>query len=165
MRTKRPACTRPPARWSAGRGARLRLEEVVVDDVERRDAEREPRQTRSVREGCPTRAAAPSGLGDGWAALVMPTLAERAAPSTGSPSSPCSKCGSHSSHFGRYQFQSPSSFIDAGRSTARTMVASIRIAAAKPTPNCLKISIESIAKIEKTQTITIAALVITPPSS
>jgi hypothetical protein len=63
---------------------------------------------------------------------------------------------------GRYQFASPSSFIVAGRSTARTMVASIRIAAASPTPNCLKISIESVAKTEKTQTITIAALVTTP---
>ena len=42
------------------------------------------------------------------------------------------------------------------------MVASIRIAAASPTPNCLKISIESVAKTAKTQTITIAALVTTP---
>ena len=74
----------------------------------------------------------------------------------------CSRCGSHSSQVGRYQFQSPSSFIAAGRRTARTIVASIRIAAASPTPNCLKISIESVAKTEKTQTITIAALVTTP---
>ena len=42
------------------------------------------------------------------------------------------------------------------------MVASIRIAAASPTPNCLKISIESVAKTAKTQTITSAALVTTP---
>ena len=42
------------------------------------------------------------------------------------------------------------------------MVASIRIAAASPTPICLKIMNESTPKIEKTQTITIAALVITP---
>ena len=34
------------------------------------------------------------------------------------------RCGSHSSQRGRYQFQSPSSFIVAGSSTARTIVAS-----------------------------------------
>ena len=38
----------------------------------------------------------------------------------------------------------------------------MRIAAASPTPNCLKNSIESVAKIAKTKTITIAALVTTP---
>src|SRR6266545_7302517 len=70
--------------------------------------------------------------------------------------------GSHWSHLGRYQFQSPSTFIDAGRSTARTIVASIRIAVASPTPNCLKNSIESVAKIAKTLTMMIAALVTTP---
>src|SRR4051794_29834464 len=70
--------------------------------------------------------------------------------------------GSHSSQLGRYQFRSPSSFIVAGRSTARTIVASSRIAVASPTPNCLKNSIESVAKIEKTATMTIAALVTTP---
>ena len=42
------------------------------------------------------------------------------------------------------------------------MVASIRIAAASPTPNCLKNGIESVAKIANTQTMTIAALVTTP---
>ena len=51
--------------------------------------------------------------------------------------SSCSSRGSHSSQRGRYQLRSPSSFIVAGRSTARTSVASIRIAAASPTPNCL----------------------------
>jgi hypothetical protein len=45
-----------------------------------------------------------------------------------------SKRGSHYSHVGRYQFRSPSSFIVAGRSTARISVAN-RIAAASPTPN------------------------------
>src|SRR5215213_5546122 len=70
--------------------------------------------------------------------------------------------GSHWSHRGRYQFQSPSNFIDAGRSTARTIVASIRTAAARPTPNCLNISRDSAAKTEKTATMTIAALVTTP---
>ena len=42
------------------------------------------------------------------------------------------------------------------------MVASIRIAAARPTPNCLKNGIESAAKTENTPTITIAAPVTTP---
>jgi hypothetical protein len=39
------------------------------------------------------------------------------------------------------------------------------MAVASPTPNCLKSSIESIPKIEKTATITIAALVTTPPTT
>ena len=38
---------------------------------------------------------------------------------------------------GRYQLRSPSSFIVAGSSTARTSVASSRIATARPTPICL----------------------------
>ena len=76
-------------------------------------------------------------------------------------SSPWSKWGSHSSHAGRYQFRSPSSFIVAGSRTPRTIVASIRIAAASPTPNCLKNSIDSVAKTANTQTITTAALVTT----
>jgi hypothetical protein len=42
------------------------------------------------------------------------------------------------------------------------MVASIRIAGARPTPNCLKIIACRAAKIAKTPTITIAALVTTP---
>ena len=50
----------------------------------------------------------------------------------------------------------------AGSSTPRTIVASIRTATARPMPSCLKSSSESVAKIEKTPTITIAALVTTP---
>src|SRR5207244_3720162 len=69
--------------------------------------------------------------------------------------------GSHSSQLGRYQFRSPSSFIVEGTSTARTSVASIRMAAARPMPIILKSIIASVAKIEKTATITIAALVTT----
>ena len=42
--------------------------------------------------------------------------------------------GSHSSQLGRYQFQSPSSFMLAGSKTPRMIVASIKTAAAKPTP-------------------------------
>ena len=43
--------------------------------------------------------------------------------------------GSHSSHLGRYQFQSPSSFIDAGSSTARTMYATKGAAGEDNTPD------------------------------
>ncbi len=50
----------------------------------------------------------------------------------------------------------------AGSRTARTIVASIRIAAARPTPICLNSVALSVAKIENTATITIAALVTTP---
>ena len=50
----------------------------------------------------------------------------------------------------------------AGRSTARTIVASISTAAARPTPACLISSDESVPKIEKTPTMTRAALVTTP---
>jgi hypothetical protein len=42
--------------------------------------------------------------------------------------------GSHSSHFGRYQFQSPRSFIVAGSKTPRMIVASRKTATASPTP-------------------------------
>src|SRR5919106_1010030 len=70
--------------------------------------------------------------------------------------------GSHSSHRGTYQFQSPSSFIEAGSNTPRTIVASIRTAAASPTPNCLNPSKDSAPKTEKTATMTTAALVTTP---
>ena len=41
-------------------------------------------------------------------------------------------------------------------------MASIRIAIASPTPNCLKNGIESAAKIANTATMTAAALVTTP---
>ena len=68
-------------------------------------------------------------------------------------------CGSQPSFFGRYQFLSPSSFIAAGSRIARTSVASIRIATARPTPSCLKTIDESVAKTPNTATITIAALV------
>ena len=52
---------------------------------------------------------------------------------------------------GRYQFHSPSSSIDAGSSTARTIVASISTAAARPTPACFTSSDESEPKSEKTR--------------
>ena len=50
----------------------------------------------------------------------------------------------------------------AGSRTALTIVASIRIAAASPTPIILNRMNDSAAKTEKTQTITSAALVTTP---
>ena len=82
--------------------------------------------------------------------------------STSCGSGPGSSRGSQASQLERYQFRSPSTFIVAGRSTPRARVASIRIAAASPTPNCLNMSIDRAAKIEKTATVTTAALVKTP---
>ena len=49
----------------------------------------------------------------------------------------------------------------AGRSTARTMVASIRTATARPTPIILKSIMLRVAKIANTATMTRAALVTT----
>ena len=62
--------------------------------------------------------------------------------------------GSHCSGLGRYQFQSPRSFIVAGSSTPRMMVASIRMAEASPTPNSLKSTRLSVTKIPNTPTMT-----------
>src|SRR4051812_29057732 len=74
---------------------------------------------------------------------------------------PWSSRGSHSSQRGRYQFQSPSSFIVAGSNTTRTTVASTSIATARPTPNSLRNMNWRLAKIANTPTITSAALVTT----
>src|SRR3954451_3692423 len=71
----------------------------------------------------------------------------------------CATLGSHSSRRGRYQFHLPRSFIVAGSSTARTIVASIRIATDRPTPISLKSTELSVAKTANTATMTIAALV------
>src|SRR6516164_1239661 len=72
------------------------------------------------------------------------------------------RVGSHWSQVGKYQFRSPSSFIDAGSNTARTTVASRITATASPTPACLR-SIElAVANSENTPNITSAALVTTP---
>ena len=70
--------------------------------------------------------------------------------------------GSQSSRFGRYQFQSPSSFIVAGNSTPRMIVASISTAAARPTPICLNSTVDSVANTANTATMIAAALVTTP---
>jgi hypothetical protein len=58
--------------------------------------------------------------------------------------------------------RSPSSFIVAGSSTARTIVASIRIATARPTPSCFIDWFEPVANAANVTTMTAAALVMTP---
>src|SRR4029077_10435286 len=78
----------------------------------------------------------------------------------GAPTGPT--CGIHSSQLGRYQFQSPSSFIDAGSRMARTRVASISTATPSPTPSSLKKTSDRVANTAKTPTMTTAALVTTP---
>ena len=70
--------------------------------------------------------------------------------------------GAHDSQCGKYQFHSPSSFIVAGRSTPRTIVASIITAVASPTPNCFIMISDMVPKMLKTKTMTTAALVTTP---
>ena len=75
---------------------------------------------------------------------------------TGAPSAEEER--SHCSQRGRYQFQSPGSFIVAGSSTARTSVATIGTAIASPTPSIFMSTEPSVAKIANTTTITIAAL-------
>src|SRR4051794_41827866 len=73
-----------------------------------------------------------------------------------------SRRGSHSSQLGRYQLASPSSFIVAGRSTAPTIVASIRAAAARPMPLSFMSRIGMSANTAKAPTLTSAALRHTP---
>jgi hypothetical protein len=70
--------------------------------------------------------------------------------------------GSHSSERGRNQFRRPRSFITEGKRTARTTVASMKTATARPIPTCLNSSAESVAKTEKTAIMIAAALVTTP---
>ena len=73
-----------------------------------------------------------------------------------------SSVGSHSSQLGRYQFQSPSSFIVAGSSTARTIVASSRTATARPMPISFMSRIGMSANTANAPTMTSAALETTP---
>jgi hypothetical protein len=68
--------------------------------------------------------------------------------------------GSRLSRFGRYQLRLPCTVIVAGSSTARTRVASIWIAAARPTPSCFIDWSPPVANIANVITITAAALVI-----
>jgi hypothetical protein len=72
-----------------------------------------------------------------------------------------SNSGSHASQRGRYQFQSPGSFIAERSRIASTIDASSSTATARPTPIILKSIIARVAKIANTATITIAALVTT----
>ena len=57
---------------------------------------------------------------------------------------------------------SPSRVIAEGSSTARTTVASISTATARPTPSCLNSSSDNVPKMLNTPTMTAAALVTTP---
>src|SRR5256714_1181562 len=81
---------------------------------------------------------------------------------TGLASVPCEILGIQPSDCGSHQLRSPSSVIVAGSSTPRMIVASIRMATARPTPICLSSSELSVAKIPNTPTITTAALVTVP---
>src|SRR5215210_1346250 len=115
-----------------------------------------PRGEEMERSGC--------GRGHHWdqgsyAALGISSESDSSAGASPSSAGPF---GSHSSQLGRYQFQSPSSFIAAGSRTPRTSVASISTAAARPTPNCFMSMNESVAKTPNTPTITSAAAVTTP---
>ena len=56
----------------------------------------------------------------------------------------------------------PSRVITAGSTTARMIVASIRMALASPTPSCFMSNVDSVPKMPNTPTITTAALVTTP---
>src|SRR3972149_873925 len=64
---------------------------------------------------------------------------------------------------GRYQFQRPSSFIDAGTRTERMIVASMSTAAPRPKPVCCSITRSPIANPPNTATMISAAPVISRP--
>ena len=68
---------------------------------------------------------------------------------------------SRSSQRGSHQFRSPSSSIVAGTSSIRTMVASSRIAVARPVPISLSTRSFSSRKLPKTTTMIAAAAVMT----
>ena len=70
--------------------------------------------------------------------------------------------GSHSSQRGRYQFQSPSSFIADGTISVRTSVASSSTATARPKPICWNITRPPLAKPANTATMISAAPVMMP---
>ena len=64
---------------------------------------------------------------------------------------------------GAHQLRSPSSFISAGTSSARTIVASIRTATAAPTPSCLMKTICDVANAPSATTSSSAAAVTMRP--
>src|SRR5215217_1732548 len=96
------------------------------------------------------------------AGAVVPISDLSAQAAAGVTCGSCSNFGSQPRRFGRYQLRVPRSFIVAGSSTARTMVASIRIAAARPTPSCFIDWSPPVANIANVITITAAALVMIP---
>src|SRR5215471_2742391 len=140
------------------RRVRFRLREPADGGAERDEERDDQRRDRQQERGQP--AGEEHRPADHAQAELRDVEQERAGLFPHAPSS--WSRGSHPSHRGRYQFQSPSSVIVAGRSTPRTSVASISTAAASPTPNCFSITSESVPKIENTNTITTAALVTTP---
>src|SRR4051812_49891909 len=75
----------------------------------------------------------------------------------GTTSGSCSNFGSQCRPLGRYQLRVPRSFIVAGRRTARTIVASIRMAAARPTPSCFMSLLQALAEPANLTTLTPAA--------
>jgi hypothetical protein len=64
---------------------------------------------------------------------------------------------------GSHQAALPNSAMIAGTARQRTTVASIAIATASPTPNCLTIALPLSTKLAKTNTMISAAEVITRP--
>ena len=58
--------------------------------------------------------------------------------------------------------RAPSSFMVAGSRTARTTVASSKTATARPMPISLSDTIDNVANVRKTKTMTTAAAVTTP---
>ena len=102
---------------------------------------------------------------DRWRA---PESACAGAPGTGrsrkySPPSTLIFGSSLSSQRGSHQQASPNRVMIAGTSMQRTIVASIAIATASPTPNCLTTTLPLSTKLANTQTMISAAEVITRP--
>ncbi len=81
---------------------------------------------------------------------------------TSGPRSSPDILGIQSSQEGMYQFQSPNSFMVAGRRTTRMTVASINTATPRPRPNCWSPNTLLVANAPNTPTIIAAALVIWP---
>ena len=101
-----------------------------------------------------------------WAGMAWGTASYGRAPgasASGASSTPT--FGSQSSHLGRYQFQSPRSFMLAGSSTDRMIVASMSTATPRPRPNSWPSTFRPRAKVPKTPTMMAAALVICPAVS
>ena len=153
-RSAQPAGTPPPTsriRSSCSAPSSWRRAGVTAADLLRSRRREKPRRRTKRTPGL-------------WSGSVLRGAVERrsAAGAAGAGAASCSSRGSHWSQLGQVPVPSPSSFIVAGRSTARTMVASIRTAAARPIPISFMSMIGSVAKTAKTPTMTMAALVTTP---